>query len=53
MMRERIDIEEALRLYHVWRNWREVAARLARKTRMPFTTHAVFCAVRRHDLEAS
>lgn len=48
-MREPIDIKEALRLYHVWRSWREVAARLERTTRMPFTTDAVIRAVRRHD----
>ncbi len=48
-MRERIDINEAIRLYHVWRNWREVACRMARKTRMPFTTQAIIIAVRRHD----
>jgi hypothetical protein len=48
-MRERVNIEEALRLYHVWRNWREVAERLERATSMKFTTEAVFKAVRRHD----
>lgn len=49
-MRERIDIIEALRLYHVWRNWREVAKRLARSTRTPFAHDAVQAAVRRSDL---
>lgn len=48
-MRERIDIKEALRLYRVWRNWREVAARLVRRSSMNFTTEAVFKAVRRYD----
>lgn len=51
-MREPININEALRLYHVWRNWREVARRLSRTTRMQFTTDAVQSAVRRHDLQA-
>ncbi len=51
-MREPIDINEALRLYHVWRNWREVACRLSRKTRMPFTTGAVQRAVQKNDLKA-
>jgi hypothetical protein len=48
-MRERIDISEAIRLYHTWRNWREVALRLPRKTRTPFAGDAVQAAVRRHD----
>jgi hypothetical protein len=48
-MRERIDIIEAIRLYHIWRNWREVALRLPRKTRTPFVADAVQAAVRRHD----
>jgi hypothetical protein len=48
-MRERINIGEAIRLYSIWRSWREVAIRLARATAMPFTTDAVIKAVRRHD----
>jgi len=48
-MRERIDIREALRLYHTWRNWREVALRLPRTTRAPFAADAVQAAVRRFD----
>jgi hypothetical protein len=52
-MRERINIEEALRLYSVWLNWREVAKRLERTTRMPFTHDAVQAAVRQYDLKAS
>jgi len=51
MMRERIDIGEALRLYHVWRNWREVAKRLARSTRVRFCADSVQRAVRRCDLQ--
>jgi hypothetical protein len=48
-MRERINIAEALRLYQVWRNWREVAARLSRNSLTPFKTQSVIAAVRRHD----
>lgn len=48
-MRERINISEALRLYHVWHNWREVACRLIRKNGMRFCADAVQAAVRRHD----
>lgn len=48
-MRERIDITEALRLYLVWQNWREVALRLVRKNGMRFAHDAVQKAVRRHD----
>lgn len=48
-MRDKIDITEALRLYHVWRNWREVAARMIRSNGMRYTTQAVFAAVRRYD----
>lgn len=49
-MREPINVTEALRLYHIWRNWREVAKRLARTTRMAFCTDAVQKAVRQYDL---
>lgn len=52
-MRERIDINEALRLYAVWRNWREVASRMIRQNGMRFATDAVQAAVRRYDLEES
>jgi hypothetical protein len=48
-MREPIDINEALRLYGIWQCWREVACRLARKTRMQFTADAVQSAVRKYD----
>ena len=49
-MREKIDITEALRLYHVWRSWREVAVRLVRANGMCFTTDAALIkAVRRYD----
>jgi len=49
-MRDRIDIQEAIRLYHVWRNWREVASRLTRPNGATFTTASIINAVRRHDL---
>lgn len=52
-MRERIDIAEAIRLYDIWRNWREVARRLARRNGMKFTTQAIWFAVRRHDRRAA
>lgn len=48
-MHDRIDITEALRLYRVWRNWREVAARLVRQNGQPYCTDAVQAAVRRND----
>jgi hypothetical protein len=48
-MRDRIDTSEALRLYHIWRCWREVAARMIRKNGMKFAHDAVQAAVRRHD----
>ena len=51
-MRERIDIGEALRLYQLWRNWREVACRMIRKNGMRFAHDAVQAAVRRYDLRA-
>lgn len=50
-MRETIDINEALRLYHAWRNWREVAARMIRNNGMRFATDSVRSAVRRYDLQ--
>lgn len=49
-MRDRIDIDEALRLYRVFRNWREVARRMIRDNGMWFSTDAVQAAVRRYDL---
>lgn len=49
-MREQIDIPEAIRLYNVWRNWREVAARMIRKNGMRFAHDAVQRAVRQYDL---
>lgn len=48
-MREQIDIHEALRLYAVWQNWRQVAKRMVRENGMPFAHDAVQAAVRRHD----
>lgn len=48
-MRERINIPEAIRLYRVWCNWREVALRLVRSNGTRFAHDAVQAAVRRHD----
>lgn len=49
MMRDRIDVIEALRLYRVWQSWREVAARMIRSNGMRYATDAVQKAVRLHD----
>jgi hypothetical protein len=46
----KINVAEAIRLYHIWRNWREVARRMIRANGMHFATDAVQSAVRRHDL---
>ncbi len=48
-MREAININEAIRLYNFWQNWREVAQRLPRSTSTPFAHDAVQAAVRNHD----
>lgn len=48
-MREKIDIPEALRLYHIWRNWRLVALHMVRANGMRFAHDAVQAAVRRYD----
>jgi hypothetical protein len=48
-MRDRIDIKEAIRLYRVWQNWREVAKRMFHASGMPFAHDAVQAAVRRYD----
>jgi hypothetical protein len=48
-MRDRINITEAIRLYHIWRNWRLVASRMIRSNGMRFAHDAVQAAVRRHD----
>jgi hypothetical protein len=47
-----IDPREAIRLYRVWQNWREVAKRMAHECGMPFTADAVQKAVRRADTRA-
>lgn len=52
-MREKIDIAEAVRLYDIFRSWREVAAHLSRNTTAPFTADAVSSAVRRSDRRAA
>lgn len=48
-MRERIDITEAIRLYRIWQNWREVALRMVRRNGRRFAHDAVQAAVRRYD----
>jgi hypothetical protein len=50
-MRNWIDIQQAISLYLVWQNWREVALRMVRKNGMRFSTDAVQAAVRRYDLQ--
>lgn len=50
-MRNRIDIQQAISLYLIWQNWREVALRMVRENGMRFATDAVQAAVRRHDLQ--
>lgn len=52
-MRDRINVDEALRLWRVWQNWREVAVRLVRPNGQPYTFDAVAKAVRRHDLRGA
>lgn len=44
-MRGRIDTREALRLWLIWRNWREVASRMSRDNGMTYTFDAVQKAV--------
>lgn len=48
-MRDRIDIPEAIRLYRIWRTWRQVALRMVRSNGMRFAHDAVQAAVRKHD----
>lgn len=47
-MRDRIDTREALRLWLIWRNWREVACRLIRRNGQTYTHDAVAKAVWRY-----
>lgn len=47
-MRDVIDTREALRLWLIWRNWREVACRLIRENGQTYTTDAVQKAVWRY-----
>lgn len=44
-MRDRIDTREALRLWLIWRNWREVASRMCRESGQAYTFDAVQKAV--------
>ncbi len=48
MSRDRIDTREALRLWLIWRNWREVASRMVRENGQAYTTDAVQAAVWRY-----
>lgn len=47
-MRDRIDTREALRLWLIWRNWREVASRMIRPNGQTYTFDAVAAAVWRY-----
>lgn len=47
-MRDRIDTREALRLWLIWRNWREVACRMCRDNGQTYTADAVQKAVWRY-----
>lgn len=44
-MRDCIDTREALRLWLIWRNWREVAERLIRPNGQAYTADSVQKAV--------
>jgi hypothetical protein len=44
-MRDSIDTREALRLWLIWRNWREVACRLIRPSGQTYTAEAARKAV--------
>ena len=44
-MRDRIDTREALRLWLIWRNWREVACRMIRPSGQVYTAEAARKAV--------
>lgn len=44
-MRDCIDTREALRLWLIWRNWRQVAHRLVRPNGQNYTADAVQKAV--------
>lgn len=45
----KINAEEAIRLYGVWRDWHVVAEVLKRPNGLSYTTDAICKAVRRHD----
>ena len=50
-MRDRINVQRAIRLWSIWRNWSQVARRMVRPNGMPYTSGAVQKAVRKYDLE--
>lgn len=47
----KIDVEEAKRIYRVWPDWNHVAKQMKRPNGTPYTTDAICKAVRRHDLQ--
>lgn len=51
-MREEIDVVQAIELYRLCSNWREVAKQMPRKTGMKFAHDAVQKKVRQHDRKA-
>src|SRR3981189_2995728 len=51
-MREEIDVVQAIELYRLCSNWREVAKQMPRKTGMKFAHDAVQKKVRQHDRTA-
>jgi hypothetical protein len=47
----KIDVEEALRIFRVWPDWKFVAEKIKRPNGTPYTVDAICKAVRRHDLQ--
>lgn len=45
----KIDVEEAIRLYTEKPDWHFVASQMKRPNGTPYTTNAICAAVRRHD----
>ena len=45
----KIDVEEAIRIYTAMPNWHLVARLVTRTNGTPYTTDAICAAVRRHD----
>jgi hypothetical protein len=48
----KIDAQEAIRIFTVWPDWKFVAEQLKRPNGHPYTVDAICKAVRRHDLQA-